>query len=214
MISMTRPRLLTASLLAVLSAAAIAHAGGAKHVQKIVKKDVIRMYWAQYLSQNEVQVYAFPHGTTVGEEFDIADQQGYVGRVTVTKVEQQPAGCNNIVYYVATASYTDAPGRAPVGTLIAFSPRKKAHANVAASQVLGTETVTTPPADMQARGAVPEVVLDWDGDKNPDLIRYYYDCPAQQAAQQGRIEACMDTFLRERSGAWALIEHYAITDCY
>lgn len=195
----------------LLLAAGLARAGGV-HVVKQKKLQQTRMYWAQYLTQTEIQVYPYPHGAAVGDQFDVADHVGYLGRVTITKVETQQTGCGTQVYYLATAQYVTTPSRQPDGTLIVFSPQARAAGR---ARVLTPQDLKNPPGDMLNKGYSPEVVLDWDGDRAPDLLRYYYDCPSRPG---GRTDAyCMDTYAANgKSGrtGWTLLERYTITDCY
>lgn len=198
-------RRLAVSILVLLAFGGLAAARGV-HVVKKSRKEPVRMYWAQYLTQTELQVYPFPHGAKVGDQFDVADNRGYLGRVQVSRVEQQQAACN-VVYFIATARFQETPSRQPEGTLIVFTPQPRAPGR---ARILPPEEARDVPGEMAAQGRYPEVVLDWDGDRDPDLLRYYYDCPAPK----GNVNAyCMDTFQRVRGG-WGLIEHYPIVDCY
>jgi hypothetical protein len=210
MITMRRAFLAVLAL-AVLVAGGVAMAGGSRRVVKNTVKAPIRMYWAQQLDATHVQIYPFPYGAKVNDEFDLADQQGYLGRAKVTKVEEQPAGCNGVVFYIATAAYADAPQRQAIGNAIAFSPQPRLDPHRAV--VLQNDSVANPPSDMVAHGQ-PAVVLDWDGDHSPDLVRYYYDCQGVASSGAQGVMECMDTFQRTRTDTWALLEHISINDCY
>lgn len=196
-------RSLTILLLVGLSG--VSSAGGLR-VSKAKKLTQLRLYWAQAISDREVQVYPFPHGAAVGDEFEMADAGGYLGRVKVTHIEQQQAGCNNLVYHIASASYIDTPSRQASGTLMAFSPGRQLALR---SRVMNQDEVKTQPADMTKRRLQPEVALDLDGDRLPDVLRYYYEC----SSKQGVYRDCIDTYTARR-GSWELQDRYTLEDCY
>lgn len=62
--------------------------GSANRISKPARQP-LTMFYASYLSQEQVQLWPYPGHVQVGQEFDLVDDRGLVGTVEVSQVNQQ-----------------------------------------------------------------------------------------------------------------------------
>lgn len=202
-----------AAMAVVVATAVVAQArprvARAVRVSKQVRLKKLHMYWVEPSSRNEAVIYALPAELAVGEEYDVVDSQGYVGRLRVSRVDDMDPKCKTLQLKRGAATYVSAPARD--GTdVVAIGPN---HAAFTGGRVVPAPAQGGAPAEPQ--NLYQRVFVDLDGDQAPDLMRDAYACdPAQQQQQQGAPSYCYDTWGRQHRGAWALIEHTAIRYCY
>lgn len=198
----------TVLLCAGLAVAGTHRRGGAAHATKVRPRLAVQLFYANFLSAEELQFYAFPGGTRVGAEYDVADPQGWVGRVKVTRVDVVDSGCPNLVYPLATARFESPPERRAGGAVMAVFSAGARPARRA--RLMLTEEVRPLPPDVRQ---LPDVGLDLDGDRQADVVRFSYECAAAAGGPYPSYAWCIDTWVRERS-AWTAVEKASFSDCY
>lgn len=198
-----------------LAQAAAARTPSAQRSERAVKaarRGPLRLFYANPAGRAEVQFYAFPGGTRVGAEFDVIDEVGWLGRARVARIEHADSGCPNLTYQLATARYLEPPAReAREGIMVAIATFGPARLERRARLLRGHEVRSRPPA--AAAELVPDVALDLDGDRAPDVLRYSYECPASAAAPHRALGWCIDTWVRERA-TWRAAERLSFAECY
>lgn len=150
-------------------------------------------------------ITAYPSGAEIGDRFDIIDQQGYLGRATVTRIEKLGAGCPGLVFPQAHGRMDTIPSRQVYGNVAAVTAT--ASAPPSRSRILLANEIRSQP---NVRNQMLDMGVDLDGDRDADLVRYYYDCPTNGV---GQIATCIDVWIRVRS-SWKVLEKAVFPACY
>ena len=182
--------------------------GGAHKVAKQAKQRFSRAYYASWMGDLDVNFSTLTSGTVkVGDKFEVIDEQGYLGRVTVTRVDSV-AGGGSCVYDSVSASYAQAPGRPVNTTMVALGPAGK---DISTSKVIRPLDVLDPPA---YGTTTLDFAIDFDGDRRPEVAHYYYNCKAGPSGQTYSYDGdwCYETWTRESS--WQLMTKEIWPVCY
>jgi hypothetical protein len=197
------------TVLIVALAAGTALAGGrrrSERVRKGVPVEQMHIYWASMMSATELSVSRFPGHSTVGDEFEIVDQMGYVGRARVHAVERVQT-CPGITYDNATATLVTSAQPTPSYTTSVALPVSKR--DLSRARVMYGDEVADPPP----RGQI-DVAIDFDGDGRADIARLSYECAAP-GGQTGMYASCFDIIARDRDKTdWKVIETISWPQCY
>lgn len=206
------------SLLLLLAFGAVAEArdrvAQAVRVTKHGRPAKTHMFWVEQTSQTEALVYALPADLTVGEEFDMIDAQGYVGRIRIKSVEDAYPQCKTTELKKGMASYVTAPSRSGGSDMVALGPNQRP---VQSAKVLGTTAPANDTAPAQPNGQLYQrLFMDLDGDGAADLVRDAYSCAqGAQTQQYSSPTYCYDTWGRRgRRGDWTLLTHTQLKYCY
>jgi hypothetical protein len=198
-------------------AAATASAGEAQaQVRRVVKRgagNAKHIYWVEFDGQqssgqppNALYVGALPPELAVGDRFDIIDGHGYVGRVVVAQVESRPLACPGSEYRRGYARFEDRVERMPMSPAVAIGPVGRVPKK---ARIVSPEEVKGPPPPSR-QDTLDRLLIDVDGDDEPDLMRHYYYCPSTGSG--GRMSFCFEVWSRT-GGKWRLIEDTRIDNC-
>jgi hypothetical protein len=147
----------------------------------------------------------------VGEEYDVIDSQGYVGRVRVTTATEEQAGCPQFKYIRGQARWVGTPKRqwsggdaAAIGPV---SPKSRVPDKASVVYPQQTTDLPAPPDMLQQR-----MFLDLDGDKRPDLLRDYW---MTNRSAGGQTKMWFQTMFRSSRGStWKVVELTEVLYCY
>jgi hypothetical protein len=185
--------------------------GGTTRVSKPPRKP-ITMFYASYLSQEQVQLWPTPGHVEVGQRYEMVDDRGWVGTVEVSTVTQQDInGCGEM-NDVGIADFIGAPRWGNYGSIWAVGPG--ARVTTRAKQIAYNEVTSAPPGNRTQM-----IFLDLDGDRDPEVARFTsYDCeilPNGQVQQtQGNGVTCYVIWSRTDGSTWRVSERGEQQPCY
>jgi hypothetical protein len=207
------------ALVALFVAAALVvpdAAASETQVRRVVKRgagNAKHIYWVEFDAQQTsgqpptaLYVGALPPELAVGDRFDIVDSHGYVGRVVVAQVESRPLACPGSEYRRGYARFEERVERTPVSPAVAIGPVGRVPKK---ARIVSPEEVKGPPPPSR-QDTLDRLLIDVDGDDEPDLMRHYYYCPS--AGSSGRMSFCFEVWSRS-GGKWRLIEDTRIDNC-
>lgn len=166
-------------------------------------------YWSSGYG-DKLDIVVYPSFIAEGDEFDVVDSEGYVGRVRVDEAHKTNQGCPKFTYMRASATFLEKPARdTSYSTRIAFGPlpdgrdrptRAKLHEG---GYGRSTTTIRGLPPPGAAQGLA--YAVDLDGDGAVDLARYIYDCAGGHDHQyNANSDGCVDDWVRDAAGNWVL----------
>jgi hypothetical protein len=207
---MRRAGLLALLLLVVAALPALAASPRTRQrserVRKGMTREDIHMYWAQMASQREVLIIVYEGEVKRGDEFDIVDQRGYAGRARVTNVQVVPMGCPGSTYKEVVATLER--GQLSGSYVVAFAPLRR---KLDDARVLMYDEIKKPPKLNPNGTQQIDVGVDLDGDKEADLVRVNYECPAKTPGQAPSW--CLEVMAR-RGDVWSRTELTVVQSCY
>lgn len=195
--------------LLLLACAGVAEARSVR-VTKSSTPKLLHVYWVQYMSGTEAQIIAIPGNLNVGEEYDIVDSRGYVGRVRMKTADDADMGCPQYKFRRGMGAFVGA-ARDFSSDAVAIGPQP---AKAASTAILLT------PRDLSRMPKVPDQLvsrtfLDVNGDAEADVIRDYWQCLDPAKAQNGNYGYCFQTMSRSRVGSeWKVMEATQLMNCY
>jgi hypothetical protein len=129
----------------------------------------------------------------------------------VASVESRPLACPGSDYLKGYARFDTRATREPVSPAVAIGPVGRVPTQ---ARILAPEEVkgAAPPA---RQDTLDRLLIDVDGDAQPDLMRHYYYCPSTSAAAagSGRMAFCFEVWSRS-GGKWRMVEETRIDNCY
>ena len=189
-------------------------AGGA--VLRVIKRgagNARHIYWVEFDGQQSagqppgaIYVGALPPELEVGDRFDIIDGHGYVGRVMVASVESRPLACPGSEYRRGYARFEARVERVPISPAVAIGPVGRVPKK---ARIITPEEVKGPQPPVR-QDTLDRLLIDVDGDSEPDLMRHYYYCPS--TATGGRMAFCFEVWSRA-GGKWRMVEDTRIDNC-
>jgi hypothetical protein len=182
--------------------------GSASRVQRERTQQVRQIFYAVTIDDDEVELIVYPNEVSVGQMFDIVDDQGLVGRARVESVRKTNENCPRFTYIKARAKYIEAAQRTQTYSLrFAVGPAGEARTSERAQILLrGEDDLRDLPPPGEVAGFQQAVDLDGDGDA--DAARYIYDCAGgPQRPYSTTQTGCIDDYARDGSGAWVLVQH-------
>ncbi len=128
--------------------------------------------------------------------YALVDERGYLGTAQVTGVDRDRS-CSNFSYELVRARVRPRPERKMSGVVLAMGPVRAPPTQ--ARVVYRLEESDLPPAgDEDLYGAI-----DLDGDARADLVRYVYECDAQDGRRRaGAAHHCVEIWNRDGVARW------------
>ncbi len=184
--------------------------GSTTRVSKPPRKP-ITMFYASYLSQEEVQLWPYPGRVEVGQRYELVDDRGWVGTVEVSSVNQQDNGCGEM-YDVGIGQFVGAARWGNYGSMWAVGPQARVTSR--AKQIAYNEVTSSPPGNRMQM-----VYLDLDGDRDPEVARLTtYDCEVQPNGQiqtvHGNGTTCYVIWSKADGTTWRVSERGEADPCY
>jgi hypothetical protein len=183
---------LPALVLAVVASAAVARPVPTGKAVDVEERGATLILWVLPAADAELRVTVLGGTAKPGDDVDLVDERGYIGRGSIVSVDLLRCGAT---------PYLDARVRPPrrfrrtAGQVLALFP---ALARPARARLLRASQVSDPPP----RGRPALQAVDIDGDGSADLARYVlYHCDAENL---GEAATCVENWNREE-GRWRLV---------
>ena len=171
----------------------------------------LRLFWVEVRSASEVNLYAVPAEVARGDEFDLIDSRGFVGRVRVEQVDPVDPSCQKLQLKRARARYLRRVAARPGFEEAAVALGPGPSVGERARSFNAGEATDGPRLD---HTSYQLLFVDLDGDGLPELARDAYDCnPRDNGAPRHGAVYCYDTWTRRGPGAWTRTQEAKLTYC-
>lgn len=184
--------------------------GASVKMKRKAEERRLQAFWVGALARDElVDIIVYPTEVVVGDELDIVDDQGLVGRVRVETVTRTNEGCATFTYIRAQGRYLARPTRessvfrAAVGPVNGRARSDRAKLYIANAYSRTTTMIQDLPDPGPAISL--QYAVDLDGDERADLARYFYDCSRGLQSTFSHGEACVDDWARDGANQWSTV---------